>query len=130
MITKDYLLIISRKKNRSSLFSSDFEIKRVFSVFEMNSCSRNRKAKVCQGVDRKDTILGNLKAFVFCINDLEGEVIEGKSMESEYERLGDRTGGFDVVIIFACVLEVESDGSSIFGGARHPVARGGEGRDS
>lgn len=51
-------------------------------------------------------------------------------MESEYERLGDRTGGFDVVIIFACVLEVESDGSSIFGGARHPVARGGEGRDS
>lgn len=54
-------------------------------------------------------MLRNLISLLFCVNYFEGEVVVGEHVESEGQFLGDGTRGLQIVIILACIFQVQSD---------------------
>ena len=54
-------------------------------------------------------MLRHFISLLFCINYFESEVVVGEHVEGEGQFLGDGTGGFEIVLILACIFQVQSD---------------------
>ncbi len=126
VVTEDEVVIKTRKKNSSILFSGDLKVERGISVLEVNGWGWNGETKVGEGVDREYTRLRHFESFVGGVCDFESEVIKGEGVEGEEKSFGDGAGWFEIIIILTCILEVQNDGGSIFGWTCDSVAGDGK----
>lgn len=109
MIAKDDLLMIGREKHGPIEFTGYSEVKRILSEFEVDTRKGNGETEVGEGVDGEHSMLRHFISLLFCINYFEGEVVVGEHVEGEGQFLGDGTGGFEIVLILACIFQVQSD---------------------
>jgi hypothetical protein len=65
--------------------------------------------------------LRNFKPFVVLICDFESEIEVSQSEEMEVQCLDDRASLLDVIVIIACIVERESDGSCVFKGGYYLI---------
>lgn len=89
----------------------------------MNTGQGDGETKVIERISWEDSMLGDLKSFVVGIDNLKSEVVIGEHTQREGEVLGDWTCRLEVVLIFACVFQAQSDRGRILMCLCDPILR-------
>lgn len=126
VLAVDKCPVVGRKQNRPSVPSSDFEIEGIDCVLKSHLGNFDGEAGTSIWVFGKGSPLRHFKSGTICVGDFDYEVGVSMNVEEEDEVFDDGTGGFDVVGIFASILQGEYNGSAIFGNFGNFVLRDGQ----